>query len=851
MMSAMKKYILSALLLVSAAIAAFATPAYPGKISLRKADGSLVQVTLHGDEFCHWATDDNGREVTISRDGIVREVPTTRGGAPRYSPSWHRVYQPSVSPMTKGNNHFLVILVEFADVPFTLSNPKDRFTRLLNEDGYSDFGGTGSVHEYYYDQSTGQFDPVFDVVGPVKISGNMADYGGNNENKSDKNPTGAFLAAVELAHSQGLVNFADYDYDHDGYVDNIFFYYAGYNEAEGAAAETIWPHAYGFYGNNSRTYDGVTLGRYACTSELRGKSGQTMCGIGTFCHEFGHVLGLPDFYDTDYEENGTAADVTVFSLMCAGNYNNNGCSPPNLGAIERNMLGWMDFPEEWTEGGSKTIRSITDNEAFYISSTNPGEFFLMETRDGTGWDAYISGKPAGLLIYHVDQSSNMVGDMSALTHWLYGSKINCYSVHPCYRLVVPTYDSKYASYVWPGTSGKTTFGMDSNPSNKDYTNGSAGFNLNNISYSGGVVSLDLEMVKTLQISGVVKDSAGNPLEGVSVSVEDSTPNPAPRRALGRIFSKRDAQLAVAVGSAVTGSDGKYSIDVPADAKYPLVVTLTKPYYNPASFTVAQTSGRIVKDVLLRNVAENEVEDLQKCGAPSGYGIGTKQHPISITAGVYFDTSELIDKVGMRITEISFMFYSNTVDEVSVFIDFGEERALARVVPNPQLNKITTVDVSDADVRIPEGTPLIFGYSVKNADDGQGYPLAIDGLKDDEAAEGGCIIGDGYMCPADSENWGPAKFNLIVMAKVQGVSSPFAALGIKVIDNPGGWKAGDSFNFRFDGKSGTEPTSTVWYFDGEAQGSSSTVLTSGTHEVKALCTYSDGSTEEIVQMISVE
>lgn len=851
-MSAMKKTIVSILLLLASALAAFAVPAYRGKITLKGEDGSSVQVTLHGDEFCHWATDSHGREVIISRNGVARLAPATRGGAPRYSPAWQRVYHPDVNPMTSGNNHFLVILVEFADVSFTLSNPKDRFTRLLNDDAYSDFGGTGSAHKYYHEQSSGKFDPIFDVVGPVKISGNMADYGGNDEEtKSDKNPTGAFLAAVDLAHSQGLVNFADYDCDHDGYVDNIFFYFAGYNEAEGGGDDTIWPHAYGFYQGNSRSYDGVRLGRYACTSELRGASGATMCGIGTFCHEFGHVLGLPDFYDTDYEENGSASDVTVFSLMCAGNYNNNGCSPPNLGAIERNMLGWMDFPVEWTEGGSKTIRAITNNEAFYVSSTNPGEFFLLETRDGTGWDSYISGRPAGLLIYHVDQSSNMVGDMSALTHWLYGSKINCYAGHSCYYVVPPAYDNKYASYVWPGTSGKTSFGMNSNPSNRDYLNGNAGFNLNNISCSGGVVSLDLEMVKTLQISGVVKDSAGNPLEGVTVSVEDSTPNPAPKRALGRIFSKRDAQMAMAVGSAVTGSDGKYSIDVPADAKYPLVVTLTKPYYNPASFTVAQTSGRIVKDVLLRNVAENEMEDLQKCGAPSGYGIGTKQHPISITAGVYYDASELIDKVGMRITEISFMFYSNTVDEVSVFIDFGEERALARVVPNPQLNKITTVDVSDADVRIPEGTPLIFGYSVKNADDGQGYPLAIDGLKDDEAAEGGCIIGDGYMCPADSEDWGSAAYNLIVMAKVQGVSSPFAALGIKVIDNPGGWKAGDSFNFRFDGKSGVEPTSTVWYFDGSAQSGSSIVLTSGTHEVKALCTYPDGSTEEIVQVISVE
>lgn len=847
----MKKNILSALLLISAATAAFATPAYPGKISLRKADGSSVQVTLHGDEFCHWATDSRGREVTISRNGVVSEVPATRGGAPSYTPAWRRVYKPTPGAISSGNNHFLVILVEFADEYFTLDNPQNRFSRLLNNDDYSDFGGTGSVHKYYYEQSSGQFDPVFDVVGPVRVSGNMAQYGGNDENKNDKDPTGAFSEAVTIAHTRGMVNFADYDCDHDGYVDNIFFYYAGHNEAEGAGDDTIWPHAYGFYGDYALEFDGVALDRYACTSELRGNSGEVMCGIGTFCHEFGHVLGLPDFYDTDYEKNGSAASVYSFSLMCAGNYNNNGCSPPNLGAIERNMLGWMDFPQEWTEGGSKTIRAITNNEAFYVSSTNPGEFFLLETRDASGWDVYIPGKPKGLVIYHVDQSNNFVNGSAAIAKWRRGSEINCVEEHPCYFIVPATKDNQYASYVWPGASGKTSFGMDTQPSNKDYQNGYAGFLLNNISYNEGVVSLDLEFVQTLSLSGLVTDSTGKPIEGVSVSVEDSTPNPnpSPLRALGRLFSKREAQMAAAVATCTTGADGKYSLEVPAGVQYPLEVTFTKPYYNPASFTLSKITGRVAKNVILRNVSEIEKEALQKCGSPADACIGLGQNPSSFTAGVYYEPEEIADKVGMRIAEIKFLFYAKTVDKVAVFIDYGEERVLEREVTDYQLNKIITVDVSDADIRIPDGIPLSFGYSFENADDGQGYPLAIDGL---DGVSGACNLAQGYLYPADGNGWiSDDRFNLIVMASVQTVSSPFAALGIKVIDNPGGWKAGDSFNFRFDGKSGTEPSSTVWYFDGNAQSGSSTVLTSGTHEVKALCTYPDGSTEEIVQVIEVK
>lgn len=871
-MSAMKRLIFFAISLLAAAAAAYATPAYPGKITLKGENGQTVKVTLHGDEFCHWATDESGREVTISRDGIVRPLPATRTGVRRYSPTWHRIYTPTPREITSGNNHFLVILVEFADKSFTVENPQDAFTRQLNEIGYSSNGATGSVHDYYYEQSSHAFDPIFDVVGPVKVNGNLADYGAHPDTGSDKdkNATGAFAAAVDAAHAQGLVNFEDYDCDHDGYVDNIFFYYAGYSEAEGAGDDCIWPHAYAFYGENSRTFGKVKLGRYSCSSELRGYSGSTMCGIGTFCHEFGHVLGLPDFYDTDYEENGDAANVYHFSLMCSGNYNNNGRTPPNLSAIERNMLGWMDFPEEWTEGGSKTIRSISHNEAFRVPSTNPGEFFLLETRDATGWDSAIAHHPTGLIVYHVDQSSNMIGSMSALMRWTRGSQINCIREHPCYYIVPASTandkknekgevtDRDYSSYLFPGKAQISSFGMDTTPSNKDYNGGYYGFTLNNISYSDGVVSLDLDFVKTLTISGTVKDSAGNPIAGVSVSVEDSTPNPdpAPLKALGRIFSRRQAQMAMAVGSSVTGVDGKYSISVPENAKYPLVVTYSKAYYNPETFTLEQTCGRIVKNILLRNVAENEKEDLQKCGSPSDYGLGPLDDGYSITAGVYFEPAEIASKVGMRINSISYMFYANSAEEVSVFIDFGEERALARVVTDPVFNRVATVDVSDADIRIPEGTPLIFGYAIKNgstpvADNGKEYPLTIDGKQEDEATEGGCILGDGYMTPAESEDWYAYQFNLIISASIQAVTSPFAALGIKVIENPGGLKAGDVFNFRFEGKSGEDPASTVWYFDNAAQTESSVVLTSGTHEVKALCTYADGSTEEIVQVLSVE
>ena len=848
----MKRIFTSALLVLSFAVSAYSVPAYPGGIKLRTPDGGSTTVYLYGDEFCHWATDASGREVSISVDGIARELPATRSFR-SHVPSRRRIYTPEPNPVAMGENHFLVILVAFADKAFSLDNPRDRFSRLLNEEGYSDYGGTGSAKQYYREQSSGVFNPIFDVVGPITVSGKMADYGGNvndegeeDEDGSDKNAVGAFAEAVRIARQQGLVDFSDYDSNGDGYVDNIFFYYAGYNEAEGGGNDTIWPHAFGFYGSNSITYDGVKLGRYACTSELRGRSGTTMCGIGTFCHEFGHVLGLPDFYDTDYAENGSAATLYTFSLMCSGSYNNNGCSPPNLGAIERNMLGWMEFPQELTDPGHVTLGPVTGNEAYRLSSTNPGEFFLLEVRDGTGWDSYIDGKPAGMLIYHVDQSSNDIDGLSAITRWEYGYAINTVGSHPCYHLVVPSFEKKYSSYVFPGTSGATVFGSGSNPSNKDYKDGCAAFHISGIAYGDGRASFDLEFISGLRISGTVKDTSGKPLEGVTVSADVTSSSTAPARApLKRIHSSREAQLAGAAASCVTDAEGKYILSMDESPSGPATVTFSKPYYNPETVTVSITSGSIIKDIVLRNVAENTKKDLQKYTSVSSYGIGTGETPLSITGGVYYTAGELAAMTGMRITDISFHFYGNA-EEVGVFVDFGEERALWRVVPDPKPGKMNTIDISDADIRIPEGAELCFGYSLKNSE--SGYPMTIDG---GDAVYGGCIVAMGYMYPADGTEWGSAQFNLAVSASLQSLASPFPAFGVKVIANPGGYSAGDTFTFGFSENGGETPSSTAWYFDGAVQDAAGVVLSSGRHEVKAVCTYADGHTEEIVQIIEVQ
>jgi M6 family metalloprotease-like protein len=125
------------------------------------------------------------------------------------------------------------------------------------------------------------------------------------------------------------VNYADYDWDGDKEVDQVFIVYAGYGEAQGAPAETIWPHESVLGGTwDALTLDNVTLNTYACGQELAGKDssdGTHLAGIGTICHEFSHCLGLPDFYDTDANTgaNDTNYGTGTFDLMCGGSYNGN------------------------------------------------------------------------------------------------------------------------------------------------------------------------------------------------------------------------------------------------------------------------------------------------------------------------------------------------------------------------------------------------------------------------------------------------------------------------------------------------------------------------------------------------
>lgn len=391
----MKKKI-SLWLVCMLSISLYGVVASPEPFTITLEDGRTLQVIQHGDEYHSYLTDLEGN--------IVKgHVPTAEEAQ---QIGLRRQQQQKMIgghfPLT-GSPRSVAILVNFKDVKFRYT--RQNFHDLLNQSGYSENAATGSCRDYFIASSDSLFRPEFDVYGPYTVSKNMAEYGGEEGDDHDKDPYSCFIEAAQLACADG-VDFSQYDTDNDGLIDNVFFYYAGNNQAEGGSPSSIWPHSSNLSWRDIRL-NGKLLASYACTSELRG-TGTAMCAIGTFCHEFGHVLGLPDFYDTSYKQY----TVGEWDIMCSGNYNNGSRTPPSYSSYERFYLGWL-VPQQLTEANHYYLSPLTESNSAYLIATrphnlsgtspNPNEFFLLENRQHVGWDAPSGSLPGtGMVVWHID-----------------------------------------------------------------------------------------------------------------------------------------------------------------------------------------------------------------------------------------------------------------------------------------------------------------------------------------------------------------------------------------------------------------------------------------------------------------
>ena len=453
---------------------AFAVKAVSNIIKIKQPDGSKVAVRLYGDEHFGYKKTLNGYIVAEGRDGylhyanynsgrlsVLRErvnacSPDMAEGASvsipvmvssalrnaefiRNSDSYkERAVSNSAAVFalksveskkagSAGSVKSLVLLVEFSDVKFASSSARQDFNNMLNQSGYSVNGATGSAADYFKDNLGGR-QIIFDIAPIVTLSNPESYYGGDNGGVIDAGVAQLVKDACASASSAG-VDFSQYDSDGDGKVDNVAIIYAGYDQAESGTADAIWARQASADKLNI-TYNGAKISSYTCSAELKGNTGAILNGIGVFCHEFSHSLGLMDMYDTNGEEEGASMGLwKTLSIMDMGCYSNNGNTPPYFCAIEREMLG-IGNVIDLASGQDYSLAPLSaSNSALYrLKSSIDGEYFLFECRGASGWDKYIGG--SGLIVYHVDKSSIVYGGIASSNRWIYNN-VNTFAAHPC------------------------------------------------------------------------------------------------------------------------------------------------------------------------------------------------------------------------------------------------------------------------------------------------------------------------------------------------------------------------------------------------------------------------------------
>lgn len=503
------RYFLALTLALIGTGAMMAKPAKPGIRTVKQPDGKEIQIKKVGDEHLHLTTTPDGDLLYIDENGlyhpgaldadgaVVRDdISTISAGQPnrirnikdidfaalrsrksaqKKAPQSGLGLMSNACPST-GSPRGLIILVEYTDVKFNTSyNAKEYFEDMINGDNFTQYGGTGSAFQYFKDQSHGKFTPQFDVYGPITLPQNQAYYGKNDRWGDDQNAHMMVKHAVDILDPQ--VDFSLYDTNDDKLIDNIYIIYAGQGEADFGDSNTVWPHAWDMRQAGIRqAVDGVYLGRYACSNEWMETSPD---GMGTFVHEFSHVMGLPDLYNT---EDGNA-DYTpgYYSVLDLGNYNNDSRTPCNYGAYELNALGWEE-PIVLGEAQSLILPEISTGKFCLIPTSKDTEFFLLENRQLTGWDKYLENH--GMLIWHIDFVQSTFDSNSVNT------TKNRQQVDIVEANNKPGINFE-KGYPFPGTTGKTSFTSQTNPALKSWANEAIDIPITNIREKDGYIYFDV------------------------------------------------------------------------------------------------------------------------------------------------------------------------------------------------------------------------------------------------------------------------------------------------------------------------------------------------------------------------
>lgn len=490
----MRKNICALLVALCCVAMADAVPAKPGTYTITQSDGTTIKLRAVGNAFNNAVLTTDDLTVERGADGdfyyvsSVTGLTTVRAHNPEHRNAIEKAFvqaqhgamsmqfQPfripaqkgrlgatgsnaSADVPAKGERRIPVILVEYQDKKF--NNTREKIIEAM-------ISGDESVGQYFRDQSNGKYEPVFDVYGIYCLSENREYYGGRSGTVKDKGIGWMVTEACQLAAADG-VSFKPYDTNNDYYCDVVIIIYAGVGEAQASAyhPEAIWPcnwtldaakyYSRGGNGAFSPSSGDPYVNTFAVFNELHGSNdnGKTIDGIGTFAHEFGHCLGLPDMYDTGSNDNYGMGN---WDIMCQGCYCNDGYTPVGYSAYEKVFMGWTEHIKPvpntyytlsiWNQIGN----AATDQSLCLTSDLNKNEYYILENRRRQGWDRYLPGQ--GLLVTHITYSSNQ---------WYYNKpnneKIQLITLLPC--------DNKLSKYsesgdTWP-QGGRSSFTDETTP----------------------------------------------------------------------------------------------------------------------------------------------------------------------------------------------------------------------------------------------------------------------------------------------------------------------------------------------------------------------------------------------------
>ena len=540
----MRKAFLVLLTAAMTSLMAHANPAHRGFIPMPQPDGTMVSIGLVGDEFYSFNITEDGYTVILNESGGYVYAQMDGGALMKSQILAHNASERTVEELALlantpkrlmdkaeveqsrirrakrdvdlsnfdfDNFHGLVILIDYPDRKFEAEDPRAFYTQMFNTQGLTgwtdphtgwDVTAPGSVRDYFNDQSNGAFNPPFDVYGPYTST--------KNANQCYTQSASIFRAALKKANED--IDFSKYDNNNDGRVDMVFFLVAGYSAAaNGKESGYLWPHASNF-SRDYLSYDGKWLDRYASSTELYGwentPSSVVVEGIGTICHEFSHVLGLPDFYDTDYKlSGGVSHHPGGWDLMAGGSDYNYGRTPAGYTFYERYALGWAK-PKTITKAGTYSLEAVNTSRTGYLLRTPvKNEFFTIENRQRTGWDSYIPGH--GMIVTRVDSTNFNV--------WA-NNTVNCNPAHNYFEMLRAgnATSGDNGSDPFPGLTGNPMLTNETYPNLKTWAGQPNEFNIVGIQEKDGIINF--VVTKDGDQLKLIEDFETMP---VSTSIEDA------------------------------------------------------------------------------------------------------------------------------------------------------------------------------------------------------------------------------------------------------------------------------------------------------------------------------------------